>query len=213
MRFTKEQRLQIVEFRMRELEIPSIAELARRGDVDRASLHGFLNSDGGLSPGPRARVAKALGIDAEQFELLYDDEFRLDVVVVPIDLWREVSGTHNVDGDRRERLAKQREATRPEPETSARARSCAGENHAVRPLAPGRCLAVVHARVDHDAAQRRRTVWILGSGSSRALGAPLLGELLSPSTAGVDSRQLYTASTLTARKCACSRAKSSKSDV
>jgi transcriptional regulator with XRE-family HTH domain len=113
--FTQEQRAQVLRFRMQELEIPSIAELARRADVDKGNLSKFLAGEQGvLGPSLRARIADVLEIDRAEFALLLGD----DSILVPIDLWRELRGGHEADDERRELLDRRRAYRELEPKAA-----------------------------------------------------------------------------------------------
>jgi hypothetical protein len=103
MPFTNEERVQIIEHRMRELEIESIAALARLAGCDRGNVHRFLHGEAGvLGAGARARLAEALRIDQEQLAALY----AVDVIAVPLDVWTHVAGHgRKVDHERRKRQA------------------------------------------------------------------------------------------------------------
>lgn len=101
MRFTPEQRTKILHFRMGELEIESVCELARLAGLDRSNVHHFMHGNAAaLGLSSRARLAVALHMTQEELAELCDET--VIVVAVGIDLNALVEDTAN-----RERLATQ----------------------------------------------------------------------------------------------------------
>lgn len=101
MPFSAEQRRRVVEHRLKELNIPTVAELARRASVDEGNLSKLLSDGIGLSPQLRARVADVLRLPPDQFDLLLDPEFDPHAVTYRLDIWQHVRG----GGDEHERHA------------------------------------------------------------------------------------------------------------
>jgi hypothetical protein len=117
MLFAPEVRRRIVEHRMQELGISSLAEVARRADVDRGNFSSLLKGRLSLSRELRDRVADVLKIDRGQFEELFAADFDLASVRMPLDLWRDLRGS----GAMAEREVEKRrlaKAQRPPPKVS-----------------------------------------------------------------------------------------------
>jgi hypothetical protein len=96
--FTAEQRRRIVEHRMREVGVATIAELARRASCDKANLARTIDGQRpGISASARARVALVLDVDQEILAQLLG----CDTIAVPVGIWRELVG----EGQRRQRAA------------------------------------------------------------------------------------------------------------